>query len=142
MRRRRWLHAAVILLLLASVLLAGTAHVGAAEPKRDGVASHYGPGTGVATQWCTWTLRHTSGCGLLAIQSHQTGLVAIAPVVDWCQCHRGTADERIVDLQWGVVAALGLDPADGLYDVTTWPVGQSISIHSSSIPDTAMAVTP
>lgn len=134
MTPRRWAHVAVVLLLLIAIAFAGTGSVGAAEPQRQtGVASHYGSGQGVATQWCTWVRRHTRGCGLLAIQSHQTGLVAIAPVVDWCQCYRGTRDERIVDLQWGVLAALGLDPADGLYGVTTWPVSDA-----SGLPDTAV----
>lgn len=99
---------------------------------QTGIASWYGPGTGVATQWCTWVLRHTQGCGLLAIQSHDTGITVIAPVIDWCQCYRGTPQERIVDLQWGVVDALGLDRSLGLYAVTTWQVA------AADIPDTAM----
>lgn len=129
------------------------------EPAPEaGIASHYGPGTGVATQWCTWTLRHSASCGWVQIQSHDTGIVVLAPVVDWCQCYRGTANERIVDLQWGVLAALGLDPALGLYDVSLWridapaetvgppsqpavPSGSARSRHRASepaLPDTAV----
>jgi hypothetical protein len=108
-----------------------------AAETQTGIASWYGPGNGVATQWCTWTLRHTEGCGLLAIQSHQTGLTVIVPVVDWCQCYRGTSDERIVDLQWGVVDALGLDRADGLYPVTTWRVDRAAI--PPALPDTAVS---
>jgi len=39
----------------------------------DGIASHYGPGNGVAMNFCTWTLRHTRGCGQVIITSHATG---------------------------------------------------------------------
>jgi hypothetical protein len=103
-----------------------------------GVASWYGPGTGVAMPFCTWTLRHTAGCGSVRIQSHDTGLVVTAPVVDWCQCYVGTPDERLVDLQWGVVDALGLDREAGLYDVTLWVVaaGRSL-VPAPQLPDTA-----
>ena len=86
----------------------------------DGIASHYGPGDGVATNACTWEIRHSTGCGQLAIQSHATGIVVVVDVVDFCDCYTGTPDERVVDLQYGVVDALGLNRADGLYAVTVW----------------------
>jgi hypothetical protein len=128
---KKILAAALALLLFPSLV--------AAQDRLDGTASWYGPGNGVATQWCTWTLRHTQGCGMLAIQSHQTGLVVIAPVVDWCQCYRDTPQERIVDLQWGVVAALGLDKSQGLYPVTTWSVsGSGLPEQNIGLPDAAM----
>jgi rare lipoprotein A (peptidoglycan hydrolase) len=123
-------------LLLATMLLATllAAPAAASDDKQSGIASWYGSGSGVATQWCTWTLRHAAGCGLLAVQSQQTGIVVIVSVVDWCQCYRGTPDERIVDLQPGVVAALGLDLTQGLYPVTIWIVDSE-----TGMPDTAMS---
>lgn len=142
MRRRLWVHAGVVLLLLASVLLAGSAAVRAT----DGWASHYGPGTGVAMHFCTWVRRHSDGCGWVRIRSADTGLTVIAPVIDWCYCvvPESAHPRRIVDLQWGVLAALGLpdpahpDPANpdrGLYQVSVTRGGQPEPL---SVPDTAM----
>lgn len=130
MKPRLLAHALILALLALAVVSAARAGDG----KLHGTASWYSEGTGVATQWCTWTLRHSQGCGFLAIQSDQTGLVAYAPVVDWCQCYRGTPQERIVDLQLGVVAALGLDPVQGLFPVTTWRVDADTG---QTIPNTA-----
>lgn len=125
----------IILGIAIGMLLASKTR---AEEPQVGTASWFGPGDGVATQWCTWTLRHTEGCGLLAVQSHRTGITVIAPVIDWCQCYRGTSQERIVDLQWSVVDALGLDRADGLYAVTTWRVGSNRLPVMAQLPNTAM----
>lgn len=118
----------IALLVIGALSVTPTVQAGSVQ---TGTASWYGPGDGVATQWCTWTLRHSQGCGYLAIQSIDTGITVVAPVIDWCQCYRGTPQERIVDLQLGVVSALGLDPSRGLYQVITWPSGLEI-------PDTAM----
>jgi hypothetical protein len=87
-----------------------------------GVASHYGPGSGVAMNFCTWTLRHTQGCGWVSVVSSLTGLATVVPVVDFCDCYTGTPDERIIDLQYDVVAQLGLSLSTGLYEVT-------VSVH-------------
>ena len=103
----------------------------------DGIASHYGPGTGVAMNYCTWERRHTSGCGSVTIQSHTTGLTVIVPVVDYCDCWTGTPDERIVDLQYGVVDALGLDRSLGLYPVTV-TFGEAF-MRTPTLPDTSMS---
>jgi hypothetical protein len=115
----------------------------------DGVASHYGPGNGAAMNFCTWTLRHSTGCGWVTIQSHDTGLVVTVPVVDFCDCFTGTPDERLVDLQYGVLSALGLDPSRGLYPVTVSlggapsvaaePATQPAAPAPAVLPDTAMA---
>lgn len=97
-----------------------------------GTASHYGPGTGVARNACTWAVRHHKGCGRVLIRSLETGRATIARVVDFCDCYTGTPDERIIDLQYGVLDALGLDPARGLYRVTVRPYQPWL------LPDTAI----
>jgi len=101
----------------------------------EGTASHYGPGDGVAMNFCTWEVRHTSGCGIVTIQSVETGEVVQAPVVDFCDCYTGTAKQRIVDLQYGVVARLGLDLNRGLYPVIVWREGL---VEPLMLPNTAM----
>lgn len=99
----------------------------------DGWASHYGPGTGVAMPFCTWALRHTDGCGSVVITSKRTGQSAVAPVIDWCYCvvPESAHPRRVVDLQWGVLAQLGLTREAGLYRV-------SVERTGPAIPDTAM----
>lgn len=110
----------------------------------DGIASRYGTsGDGVAMNFCTYARRVTEGCGWVTIQSHDTGVTVTVRVVDYCDCYTGTADERIVDLQPGVVAALGLDPSRGLYPVTVWREDASSSTladvaRAPMLPDTAM----
>lgn len=101
-----------------------------------GTASHYGPGSGVAMNFCTWELRHGSGCGSVRITSQQTGRTVIAPVIDFCDCYTGTARERIVDLQYDVVRNLGLDLAQGLYPVIVEPADRTPP--STEVPDTSM----
>jgi hypothetical protein len=101
----------------------------------SGIASNYGPGDGVAMPFCTWEVRHTQGCGWVRIQSHQTGLVVTVQVVDYCYCvvPESSHPNRIVDLQYGVVAALGLEVSQGLYEVTVWRTDQNIGIPNTSL---------
>jgi hypothetical protein len=99
-----------------------------------GPASEYGPGTGVAMPFCSWNLRHAEGCGWVRIQSLQNGVTVVVRVVDFCQCYVGTADERIVDLQYGVVAAMGLERAQGLFPVQV----QRVGVGPALMPDTAV----
>lgn len=86
-----------------------------------GIASYYGPGSGVAMNFCTWTYRHEHGCGFITVKSLASGLQVTVPVVDFCDCYTGTPDERIIDLQYGVVQLLGLNMSQGLYEVEVWP---------------------
>lgn len=132
---------AVLALLALTLLILWADHVQAGDGV-TGTASWYGPGDGVATPGCSWTQRTTVGCGWLRIQSNKTGLVVVAPIVDWCQCYRRTRHARIVDLQWGVVRALGLKRSAGTYSVTIWHVGRRsgglVSVPTA-LPNTAMA---
>jgi hypothetical protein len=66
--------------------------------------------------FCTWSLRHTEGCGTVKVTSLATGLSVRIPVVDFCDCY-WTTDRRIIDLQGGVLPLLGLNPAQGLWKV-------------------------
>jgi hypothetical protein len=91
--------------------------------------------------FCTWVLRHSQGCGSVRIQSHQTGLTVTVPVVDYCYClvPGTTHPYRLVDLQWGVVDALGLDRGDGMYPVTLW---RDEAPATAALPNTAMTGDP
>jgi len=102
----------------------------------SGIASNYGPGNGVAMNFCTWTVRHIQGCGWVQIQSADTGIVVEAPVVDYCLCvvPNSAHPNRIIDLQYGVVAALGLSVSQGLYQVTVWRIE-----GDETVPDAAVA---
>lgn len=123
---------------LAAALLLGLAvasPVHAGDGWVQGTASEYAPGTGVAMPFCTWTLRHGEGCGWVRIQSLQTGVTVVVRVVDWCQCYVGTADERIVDLQYGVVTAMGLERAQGLFPVQLQRLGSG----PAGLPNTAVS---
>lgn len=120
---------AIAIIVLAFLVFAGTVRAGGPV---SGTASWYGPGNGVAMPFCTWTYRHSHGCGLVLITSTQTGRSTVAPVIDYCQCYVGTPSERIIDLQWGVLANLGLSTDQGLYPVTVETLIQV------DMPDTAM----
>lgn len=85
-----------------------------------GVASWY-PGAAAAANWCTWPWDE---CGSVRVTSHLTGVTITVPVAMYCDCW-WTSDRRLVDLTAGQVAALGLDPADGIFAVTVEPIDQA-----------------
>ena len=148
--------AVVVLLVLGFLLQTGVLACSATRVTPDtptgiagcyregvGTASHYGPGNGAAMNYCTWTLRHSQGCGTVRITALDTGRTVHVPVVDFCDCYTGTPDERIVDLQYGVVTQLGLDLGQGLYPVRV-QLGASHGTHAGAtllLPDTA-AIPP
>lgn len=96
-----------------------------------GKASWYS-GSVAAANWCTWPF---TGCGVVAVQSHQTGLVITIAVGSYCDCYWLT-DRRLIDLTRSQVLALGLDPADGIFAVTVTPL---LPDEGIGIPNTAMA---
>jgi hypothetical protein len=123
------LTAARVLLAAAVLGFAATAPVHAADPQ-EGVASWW-HGDVAATPDCTWPW---IDCPTLAITSHLTGLRIVVTPQMFCGCHVGTSDERLLDLTRSQVRALGLDLADGIYDVTVERVSAA-----AGLPDTAVA---
>lgn len=89
-----------------SFALAGTAswYCCTAGYGQDAVVAAAGPALRVGD----WRGRIVTVCA---------GVCLRVRLVDWCGCYRGTARERLVDLAIGAVAALGLDPGRGLYEV-------------------------
>jgi len=159
MRVRRALAAAVAALVLLSAPASGGTYAGCyaypvgpntptgiagCEVWGDGIASWYSSsGSGVAMNFCTWVRRHDTGCGSVSIYSYDTGVEVIARVVDFCDCYTGTSKQRIVDLQGGVVSALGLSRSAGLYSVRVLPsAGSPTVVIPAATPAPTPAPTP
>jgi len=157
-RRTAHLIAVTALLAVCFVCLVTSAKAGDCEPEPASIWApagfvcppHYGIGTastwngpGAATNSCSFEVRHSTGCGLIAIRSLDTGIVVITEPVDWCMCWVGVTGpngetERLVDLSPDLVAALGL-PGFGLHSVEVWPVEGigTASVAAPVLPDTA-----
>jgi hypothetical protein len=92
----------------------------------SGIASMW-PGPGVARNDCVypWT-----DCTPITITALSTGLsVTVTPTM-FGDLYTGTPNQRIVDLDPATVAALGLDPSQGLWPVTVQP--------AMTLPNTSM----
>jgi hypothetical protein len=136
LRSRLLAHAAAVALVLAAAGLARGAAPGC-EPipvtwwSPTGVAGCVVYGEGTASMWggpgaarndCVYPW---ADCQTIAIQSLQTGLVIVVTPTMYGDLYLGDddpANDRIVDLDPGMVAALGLDAAAGLWPVSVWPV--------------------
>ncbi|HLA65200.1 MAG TPA: hypothetical protein VK600_01310 [Candidatus Saccharimonadales bacterium] len=120
-----------LVLVTAFLLAAAAVPVRAAVPV-DGWASEW-QGPGAATHDCVWPWRD---CAPRSVQSLRTGLVIIVTPTMWCDCHVAGAahPDRLIDLDPAMVRALGLDPADGLFEVSVQIIGPI-----STLPNTATA---
>lgn len=97
-----------------------------------GTASRW-PGPGVARNDCVYPWRD---CQPIRITAVSTGLSIVVTPTMYCDCYTTTPMERIVDLDPAAVAALGLDWADGVYDVVVTTPEQ---LDWYVLPDTAMS---
>lgn len=109
----------------------------------DGWASMWG-GPGAATNSCVYPWKD---CQTIAVTSLETGITIIVTPTTWCHCWANVTGpngetERLVDLDPGHVAALGLDPdLPTLHRVHVEPVREEASSHTL-LPNTAMEVQP
>jgi len=101
-----------------------------------GTASMWG-GPGVARNDCVWPW---TDCQTITVRSLETGIVIIVTPRMFGDLYTTTVHERIVDLDPAAVAALGLDPARGLWPVEVLPFREGES--SAVLPDTAVEVRP
>jgi hypothetical protein len=117
-----------VALLLLSFAAVGPAR--ATDPQSGWASTWDGPGA--ATRDCVypWT-----DCQSRAVRSLDTGVVIVVTPTMYCRCWVPGVEHprRLIDLDPAMVAALGLDSADGLWRVAVWPVDER-----TGLPDTAV----
>jgi hypothetical protein len=120
----------VFLLLVLTMLFSGPVLVRAADPAQGWASTWAGPGA--ATHDCRWPW---TDCQIRAVQSLDTGVVIIVTPTMYCRCvvPDSPHPRRLVDLDPAMVAALGLEAADGLWRVEVIPVD-----GTTGLPDTSM----
>lgn len=152
MTPRRWAHVVVVLGLFLALLLSGSSATLARPAEPGATAPHptdrvigrtvYGRGTasswagpGAARNDCLWPW---TACTTIEVVALDTGLRIVVTPTMYCDCYTGRRGpngerQRIVDLDPAQVAALGLNPAEGLWPVRVRPVSPT-----TGLPDTAM----
>jgi hypothetical protein len=89
-------------------------HGGSSWYTREGITLYAAAGPGLRELIETkWKMKPRE----IIIESRRTGLTVVAYVVDWCACHGGGKNERLVDLSPAVWDALGVDLKYGVMEV-------------------------
>lgn len=109
-----------LLLLAAGVLSLFVPQTGDASTAIHGRASWYAyvPGGAAAGPKLRAALGPNWRGKIVTV--HANGRTVRVRLTDWCQCYRGTATERLIDLDIRAFARLS-DPASGLVKVSVTP---------------------
>ena len=89
-------------------------HGGSSWYTRDGIKLYVAAGPALRKLVETkWRMKPRE----ILIESRATGLTVTAYVVDWCACHGGGKNERLVDLSPAIWKALGVELKYGVMEV-------------------------